>query len=555
MEHHARPGGGATAVPRGRVGRALRRVRQALGAPAPRRAALVVLAAAIGGWLGMLLLGGTDARVGPVDTSMSLRPAWSGGTTVDIPPLGSLELATHYGPLRLDVDVTRLDVAAAQAIVERPEQLTGLQERITADVSAAVRELVVRSVLAALLGAAVAGWLVTRRPRRALLSGGVCLGMLVAGAGTAVASWNPTSVLEPKFTGLLASAPSVVGSARSIVTEFDVYGEELAKLVTNVTTLYETASTLPTFSPDPGTVRVLHVSDIHLNPAAWDVIRSLTEQYQADVIIDSGDLMDHGTSAENAFAGEIETLGAPYVWVRGNHDSLVTQRAVEQQENAIVLDRGATTEIAGLTIAGWGDPVFTPDRTTDQGSVEELERQAGQEFAQTLREREEADPDSRPDIAVAHEPTMARELDGLADLVLSGHTHTRSTEVLPGGTRLMVQGSTGGAGLRALEGEEPTPVQLSVLYLDRDTGELQAWDDIELGGLGQTTAEISRHLASEPPVPPEEGVSPSPSPTSPTPTAPTPTAPATPTVPSPAAPRTSTPTPLGPSPAPTPEGG
>ncbi len=51
---------------------------------------------------------------------------------------------------------------------------------------------------------------------------------------------------------------------------------------------------------------------------------------------------------------------------------------------------------------------------------------------------------------------------------------------------------TGGAGLRALEGEEPTPVTLSVLYLDPTSGELQAWDDITLGGLGLTTATVER---------------------------------------------------------------
>jgi hypothetical protein len=61
----------------------------------------------------------------------------------------------------------------------------------------------------------------------------------------------------------------------------------------------------------------------------------------------------------------------------------------------------------------------------------------------------------------------------------------------------MVQGSTGGAGLRALEGEDPTPVTLSVLYLDPDTRRLVAWDDITLGGLGLTSAEIQRHQADE----------------------------------------------------------
>jgi hypothetical protein len=51
-------------------------------------------------------------------------------------------------------------------------------------------------------------------------------------------------------------------------------------------------------------------------------------------------------------------------------------------------------------------------------------------------------------------------------------------------------------------------VQCSVLYFDRDTRTLQAWDNITLGGLGLTSAEIERKVvepATEPGVDPEDG--------------------------------------------------
>ena len=44
-------------------------------------------------------------------------------------------------------------------------------------------------------------------------------------------------------------------------------------------------------------------------------------------------------------------------------------------------------------------------------------------------------------------------LDGVVPLVLAGHTHEREVSELEDGTRLMVEGSTGGAGLRGLQGE------------------------------------------------------------------------------------------------------
>ena len=62
---------------------------------------------------------------------------------------------------------------------------------------------------------------------------------------------------------------------------------------------------------------------------------------------------------------------------------------------------------------------------------------------------------------------------------------------------MFVQGSTGGAGLRALQSQPPTPIECSVLYFDRATRKLQAWDDITVAGLGGTAAQIQRYLATD----------------------------------------------------------
>ncbi|WP_345391482.1 metallophosphoesterase [Nonomuraea salmonea] len=175
----------------------------------------------------------------------------------------------------------------------------------------------------------------------------------------AVLTFRPNSLVEPRYSGLVAAAPSLVGSAESIVTRFESYRSQLTKLVTNVSKLYETVSTLPLYEADPKTIRVLHVSDIHINPIAWNVIRSLKDQFAVDMIIDTGDISDHGTKAENKFVDEISGLKVPYVYVRGNHDSMTTQKAVAKQKNAIVLD-DSSKEVAGLTIYGLGDPPASP---------------------------------------------------------------------------------------------------------------------------------------------------------------------------------------------------
>ncbi|MEU5399833.1 metallophosphoesterase [Streptomyces sp. NPDC005963] len=448
----------------------------------------------VGAWLGLLVVGSVHTTIGPMETSMTLRPDLSGGTKINVSPLGALELDSHTAPVRLDVDVDQLDPVRSTALVEHPERLAGLQDEVAKDVADGTTELAVRSCVAVVSGATALGLVAYRRPRRALAAGGLALGLLAASGGAAVATWDPESVLEPKFSGLLTSAPSVVGDARSIVTDFDVYQKELARLVTNVTKLYDATSTLPTYQPDPLTMRVLHVSDIHLNPASWHVISSLVEQYDIDVIVDSGDTMDHGTAAENAFLDPISDLGAPYVWVRGNHDSQITQKYLSRLKNAHVLDDGKAVTVGGLRIAGMGDAQFTPDRTAaDTGK--DAHRMAGIRLASALRGQ--IHTGTPADIAVVHNPVAARETDGAVPLVLSGHLHHRSSEVLKDGTRLKIEGSTGGGGLRALEQDKPEKVRASVLYLDRTTKRLQAWDEITLGGLGLTTAEISRRLPKD----------------------------------------------------------
>jgi predicted phosphodiesterase len=447
-----------------------------------------------------------------MNTTMALRPSLTGGTKINVSPLGALELSTHTAPVRLDVNVDQLDAARAQALVDHPERLSGLQEEVAQDVADDTLDLAVRSCVAVVSGATALGLVVYRRPRRALAAGGLALALLAACGTSAYATWNPKAVLEPKFSGLLSSAPSLVGSARSIVTEFDVYQQELARLVTNVTKLYDVTSTLPAYQPDPSTIRVLHVSDIHLNPASWKIIASLVKQYDINVIVDTGDTMDHGTAAENGFLDPAADLGAPYVWVRGNHDSTTTQDYLGKMKNVRVLDDGRAVTVAGLRFAGIGDPQYTPDRTAERGDrAEEL---AGARLASSLRDQRNAG--TPVDVALVHEPSAARETDGEVPLVLSGHLHHEGTEVMKYGTRLRIEGSTGGSGLRAVEGKHPDPIEASVLYFDRDSRRLQAWDAIKLGGLGRTTAEVARHLVDEnqPGATPSPTSSGSPSPTS-----------------------------------------
>jgi predicted MPP superfamily phosphohydrolase len=459
----------------------------------PSRARLVVVAevvaiGVIGALLGLLVAGRVTAPVGPFDADLSLQPALTGSTTVGIPPLGELRLDTHDGPVQLHVAVTTLRSDAARAIVANPAQLQGLGERVNDDLRDGLVELVVRTVLVTVVGAAALGLLVFRRRlRRVAAATGAGLGALLVAAGISFATFEERALAEPRYTGLLASAPTVVGDVRDLVQRFDAYQLQLGRLVSNVSELYTATNSLPVFAPGGDTVRVLHVSDLHLNPAAFDVIASVIEQFGVDVVVDTGDITDFGSVAEDRYVTGIATLGVPYVYVRGNHDSEATQRAIAALPKTVVLDSTEVVEVAGVRFLGLGDPRFTPDKTTgDDDAPREVVLAVGRTLARSVRTALEP-----PDIVAVHDPTAAQPLLGETPLVLAGHRHQRE-DVREDATLLMIQGSTGGAGLRALEGEDPMPITLTVLYLDPETGALQAYDDIRIGGLGANDARISR---------------------------------------------------------------
>ncbi|ATO14589.1 metallophosphoesterase [Micromonospora sp. WMMA2032] len=496
---------------------------------------LALLAVTLGGIVVGTYAGGhVGTDIGPFRAELKLSPSLTGGTTVDIPPLGALLLDSHDGPAYLTVEVGALDQGRTEALIDDPASISRASQSAVEDVRAGVMRLGLKTLASTVLATLLLAALVFRDVRRTAWAGGLALVVTAGSLGLGAATLRPQAIEEPRYEGLLVNAPAIVGDARRIANDYTKYAEQLQRLVGNVSKLYTTVSALPVVQPSPGTTRVLHVSDMHLNPTGWQLIRTVVEQFGIDVVIDTGDITDWGSEPEASFVGSIGLLKKPYVFIRGNHDSPRTAAAVAQQPNAIVLNNSVTT-VGGLTIAGIGDPRFTPDKETSPAgsgltsAVADQVIGAGEQLATTV----EKSP-RKVDVALVHDPASAGPLSGLAPLVLSGHTHSRQVSKLPQApgkqpTTLMVEGSTGGAGLRGLEGEKPTPLTMTVLYFDQQKL-LQAYDEITVGGTGQSQVNLERHVIRDPakgdqvpvtPTPtrgPSESPSPSSSATSPSPT-------------------------------------
>ena len=456
------------------------------------RAALFAVAGAL---LGVVVAAAVHVPIGPFTATMRVRPSTDAETIVRLAPLGTIRVDTHDAPVAIVVEVDELRLEEAEAIARAPARLDRFENDVVADARSAVRALALRSVLAALAGG-ILGALAGSLTWRSLLVGGVVSSLLVGGVlGAVVTTWRAEALAEPRFTGLLTIAPKAVGDVETVIERFGEYRAQLAALVENVITLYAAGANLPNFDPSVATTRVLHVSDIHLNPQAFDLIQSVVVQFDVDAVVDTGDTTDWGTEPESDRLDDIARLGIPYVWVRGNHDSRRTQEAVDAQPNGVVLD-GEARDVAGLRMWGLGDPRYTPDKS--QPSGKELEEERAAAAAPRLAAALRSAMPPPVDLVAVHDARIAAAAGDLTPLVLAGHTHEPRQSTL-GRAVLLVEGSTGGAGLRGLQGEAPEPLTCSVLYFDPTTKALVAYDRITVEGFGETGAQIRRYLVGQPP--------------------------------------------------------
>ena len=489
--------------------RRLERLKRLTGPRWLRTSVAVFLIALIGVGVGLQLGGRAEVEIGPFQMQLQAQPSVTGGSQLRIPPLGSISIDSHRGPIRLVARVDGLNESETRQLIADPNRIEEATDLTTTDVRSAIETLALRSVGAGLLGALLLGAIAFRDWRRTLITGGVALVMLAGTGGLAAATVNPSSVTEPRYEGLLTNVPALIGDARSIYDNYGHYQTQLVQILTNMSRVYEAVSSLPTYQPDPNTIRVLHVSDLHNNPTAWNVISTISSQFQVNAIFDTGDLTDWGSAAEaNYYAKNISALKVPYVFIRGNHDSAEVAAAVAANRNAVVLENQVKT-VAGLTVAGIGSSRFTPDKTNgDDAAGLDAQRRSGDELSPTVLRYDRESDTRHVDVMMVHEPAAAEPLVNRGPLILAGHTHARKVEQLDKDTLLMIEGSTGAAGLRGFEGNSPKSYEMSVLYFSKD-GALKAYDEITVSGAGQSQVELRRVIIGE-----KNNASPTPSPSS-----------------------------------------
>jgi len=501
----------------------------------------VFLVGVLGAAIGAALAPPTTTQVGPIQAEVSVVPSLSPGVNLLLPPAGQVSFATHVAPFAVQARISEVDLEGARALISSPGGLEALRTSAPDQLRTAALQAAGTTALCSLTGALLLSLLVYRRrwSRTAEVASAVAVVLAVVGS---VGAWSfdPDKFAQPRFTGLLGQAPYVAGQASSLVRRLESYRSGLADIVGGITTLYATSDRLPVVPASDDVVTVLHVSDIHLNPLGFDLTERLVKQFNVDMVVDTGDITTWGTEVESSVLGRIKDVGVPYVFVRGNHDSLRTQRAVAQNRNAIVLDGGVRI-VKGLVIAGIGDPRFTPDANApidplpspsvptkapptptpspaasstspsttpspsasprpDWAASSDPEVRVGGRLADVVQAWNAAHPEQPVAVAAVHEPYAVPPLLGQVPVVLAGHFHSRSVKLDPSGTRIMIEGSTGGAGITSdtmhqVADGTPVPLDATLLYVARAgdrAGQVVAYDEITVGGFGLASVTIDR---------------------------------------------------------------
>ena len=386
-----------------------------------------------------------------------MQPAFRGQTRLIFTPLGEIHAHTHHTPLLLDVSLSGISLEKLQALVTHPPPQSKLEYDLEQTARDRLTRFALHQVLVGALGGLLAPLLLRARRVRSwlfsgFLGGGVVAGLLLV----TLHSYDRTAFRSLTYVGSLRQAAVILSLVRGAFGNAEALSDKLRLVAVNVNTLYGRIGAMPSLEPGVKTVRILHISDIHNNPAALGFVRELADRFSVNAVIDTGDLTDYGTPAEAPLSRALGRLPVPHVFVAGNHDSQETVREVAATANGIILD-GLPVQVAGLTVIGAPDP---SSARAGLGSVDTspaaLTAAAGQ-----LTENVAKIP-SPPDIVCVHNPVQADPLRGKVPLILCGHLHRLSIDT-QGVTVVCNAGTTGGAGLRYFDRSEGVPLSAAVL--------------------------------------------------------------------------------------------
>jgi predicted phosphodiesterase len=409
-----------------------------------------------------------------------------GGTMIEVPPIGRLFFESHKTPWQFIITLDEVNFSALakqiNALPPKQQWLTLLQH----EVKSTMIIFFLKVVLYGLFGGSLVLLILRIKPLSKLfLYGIICSAttILILLAGTII-SYQPQAIEHPQYHGVLSAAPWAMNLVTMSLDNIEVIGNNLKKISQGLPILFKQAQDIKNMSDMQSDVKILHVSDIHNNPAAFDFISELITNFKIQFIIDTGDLTDYGSALEAKIIDRIPSLKVPYVFIPGNHESpLVIKRLIHTQGVIVLLKKDLF--IKGLTITGAADPAAMKYNSDMAEAAQYVDA------AKVLKDRVIHDT-KHPDIIAVHNRTLAEGLIGMVPTILHGHNHQYKLS-MEKNTVIDDAGTTGAAGIRGFV-DKAVPYSASILYWKKgpqNKMKLHAVDSIKING-GEGTLTVDR---------------------------------------------------------------
>jgi hypothetical protein len=435
-----------------------------------------------------------QVTLGTVDVRVA--PARGGRLDVYVPVVDwGVRAHPYRAPFAVELEFRSLDREAALAALRSggtaDANLTLLQQELGDAVADGLRRAAVLALLGALGGGLLGGALLAAWSRRRWLVLGPLTGLtvslvLVALSAASVSRFDYEALREPTFYARGEELPRLLAFSERLLADGEGYENSYDEAVAGLTQLIAVAG-----EPGRGVsfARTLVVaSDLHSNTL---VLPALSDFTRGKTVLFAGDLTQRGTRFERPIVREVARLGSPVVAVSGNHDSRPLMRAAAG-EGIVVLTRsgrlrpnGSTdgdpvASLDGLLVAGWDDPLESPDGAPARRQLELAEGGFAAARAELLAWFD-ALPE-RPDVVLVHRHGLAHALlehlaalGGDAVLVVTGHDHLGHVD--RAGVHALVDGGSIGADGAFGMGEEVSG--LAQVHLDA-RGRALAVDLIEV---------------------------------------------------------------------------
>jgi predicted phosphodiesterase len=443
---------------------------------------LLVIAAAVGLALIAFTMGAHSSfTVGPVTVAAAFRPG-VGRTSLALPPFGSVDARTHDAPVRVELRLEDVAISEIQRWVAEGVPNGDTLNTLRSELMSGIRFTYALGVLASALTCALVLFAARTKPRRAALVVGTLTVAMVCVGAWSVLAFDEGAFAQPTYHGALTYAPGLVSTVQKRLVTVGELQDKVSAVAGDLASYYGTPQIFASGGAMPGTIRVLHISDTHLDPVGGELAIQLADAFDVAFVLHTGDINIYGTSFEASAAVVALDSSRPLVFVPGNHDSPAIIRAFSALENVTVLENTSTV-VADLRVFGVPDPVsrgFSVE--PDKKQMELLADQAAGALWGSI-----VLTDVRPDIVALHNPAMQAPFAGMAPIVLSGHTHTASMS-FQDDTWWLNAGTTGGIAFGGPKGSQTAYSAAVLYYSEAVPHRLVAIDRIEVNGATRETS-------------------------------------------------------------------